>query len=231
MEHDSSRTGYHQPQPASAGHNFRSFAEDAEEQWDDDIIEESTHTTHPRIKLIWAQAYDQDGRPGAIGLQGQMPWHLREDMKHFKDCTITHPVIMGRRTWESLDPKFRPLKNRDNYVISRNPEFTALGAIVMPSLDEAIDLASEPAIPDDGVRRDEIWIIGGGQLYAEALQFADEIYITDIDARVQADTYAPDMQAHIERGLFTEEILRDWTAPEDPTSGIARYRIRVLKHA
>lgn len=231
MENDSSRSGYHQPQPASAGHNFRVLREDADEQWDDDIIEESTHSTEPLIKLIWAQGYDREGNPGAIGMNGSMPWHLREDMKAFKDHTITHPVIMGRRTWESLAPQFRPLSNRDNYVISRDPEYVAEGATVVSSLNDAIDLASQPAIPDDGVRRDEIWIIGGGQVYSEAINRADEVYITDLDIRVDADTFAPLVHVHDDNSMWTEEILQDWTAPQDSTNSIKRYRFRVLRRA
>ncbi|TCD54066.1 dihydrofolate reductase [Alloscardovia theropitheci] len=231
MENDSSRSGYHQPQPASAGHNFRRFREDADEQWDDDIIEESTHSAEPLIKLIWAQAYDREGNPGALGLNGTMPWHLSEDMKAFKDHTITHPVIMGRKTWESLSEKFRPLSNRDNYVISHNPDYVAKGATVVSSLNDAIELASQPAIPDDGVRRDEIWIIGGAQIYSEAINRADEVYITDLDIHVEADAFAPLVHVDDENSLWSEEIIRDWTAPKDTKNEIKRYRFRVLRRA
>ena len=80
------------------------------------------------VNLIWAEADDKDGRPGAIGFDGGMPWHLPEDMKRFKELTVSHPVIMGRRTWESLNVKYRPLPNRDNIVVSHNPQYLALGA-------------------------------------------------------------------------------------------------------
>lgn len=231
MEHDSSRSGYYQPQPASTGHDARSYTSDVDLDWEEDDIEASTHSVKPRINLIWAQGFDLEGHEGAIGADGSMPWHLREDMKYFKDRTITHPVIMGRKTWESLSEKFRPLSNRDNYVVSHQHDFRADGAMVVNSLETAIELASQPAIPDDGVRRDEVWIIGGAQIYQAALPFADEIYITDVDCQVDADAYAPQVRSAVESGLWVEEIVQDWTKPQDSASPIARYRFRVLKRA
>ena len=93
------------------------------------------------VNLIWAQACDKEGHDGAIGFEGGMPWHLPEDMRRFKELTVSHPVIMGRKTWESLSPKYRPLPNRDNIVVSRDPAYTAPGATVVDSLDDALDLA------------------------------------------------------------------------------------------
>ncbi|WP_418969009.1 dihydrofolate reductase [Alloscardovia omnicolens] len=230
MEHDSSRSGYHQPQPASAGHNFHRLREEADE-WDNENADDSMDSTRPHIKLIWAQAYDSHGKPGALGANGTMAWHLREDMKYFKDRTILHPVIMGRKTWESLPESFRPLSNRDNYVVSSNPDFVAPGATVVQSLEAAVDLAQQPAIPDDGVRRDELWIIGGARMYEQAVHMADEVYITDVDVTVEADVFAPDMEAGWNHGLWTEEIIQDWTAPADTSNPIKSYRFRVLKRA
>lgn len=90
MEHDSSRSGYHEPEPGSAGLSA------TEEDWGDDYPKTFS------VNLIWAEARDKEGRAGAIGLNGGMPWHCAEDMKHFKELTVSHPVIMGRKTWESL---------------------------------------------------------------------------------------------------------------------------------
>ncbi|MFD0705463.1 dihydrofolate reductase [Alloscardovia venturai] len=229
MEHDSSRSGYHQLQPESAGHNVHNFADDADMEWDSDDIEASTHQLKPYVNLIWAQGFAPDGTPGAIGKDGSMLWRLSEDMKYFKDRTITHPVIMGRKTWESLSEQYRPLSNRDNYVISRNPNFTAAGATVMDSLEDAIELASQPTIPDDGVRRDEVWIIGGAQIYNAALPFTDAIYITDVDIHIDADTFVPDMSREIAAGRWSEEIIQDWTTPRNSTNDISRFRFRVLR--
>ena len=96
MEHDSSRSGYHEPEPGLAGR-------EDEEDWGDDFPKTFS------VNLIWAQACDKEGHDGAIGFEGGMPWHLPEDMRHFTELTVSHPVIMGRKTWESLSPKFRPL--------------------------------------------------------------------------------------------------------------------------
>ncbi|WP_018143233.1 dihydrofolate reductase [Alloscardovia criceti] len=231
MEHDSSRSGYHQPQPASAGRNFRVLRGEADEQWEDDVIEESLRAAEPHINLIWAQGMDEQGKPGAIGCNGHMPWHLREDMIYFKDSTITHPVIMGRKTWESLSPQFRPLKNRDNYVVTHDPHYVAEGATVMTSLEDAIELASQPAIPDDGVNRKEIWIMGGAQMYNAALNIADAVYITDVDIHVEADTFAPEIPNNLSNSMWKEEIIQDWTPPVDQDNPIKRYRFRVLRRA
>ena len=177
MEHDSSRSGYHEPEPGSAGLSA------TEEDWGDDYPKTFS------VNLIWAEARDKEGRAGAIGLNGGMPWHCAEDMKHFKELTVSHPVIMGRKTWESLGAKYRPLPNRDNIVVSHDLMYRAPGATVVTSLDDALDMARQEAIPDDGLDRSEIWIIGGAQLFAEALPFADKAYVTDLAVTVDADSY------------------------------------------
>ena len=190
MEHDSSRSGYHEPEPGSAGLSA------TEEDWGDDYPKTFS------VNLIWGEARDKEGRAGAIGLNGGMPWHCAEDMKHFKELTVSHPVIMGRKTWESLGGKYRPLPNRDNIVVSHDPMYRAPGATVVTSLDDALDMARQEAIPDDGLDRSEIWIIGGAQLFAKALPFADKAYVTDLAATVDADSYAPDMASLVEAGMW-----------------------------
>ena len=127
-----------------------------------------------RRSLIVARA-----RNGAIGLANAMPWHLPADLAHFKRTTLGHPVIMGRRTWESIG---RALPGRKNIVVSRTPGFRAEGAQVVRSLEEAWR-AAEGA--------EEAFVIGGARLYAEALPEADRIYLTDVVAEVEGDTFVP----------------------------------------
>lgn len=129
------------------------------------------------LGLIWAQA-----RGGAIGRDGVMPWHLPEDLAHFKAVTIGHPVIMGRRTWDSIEPRFRPLVDRRNIVLTRDRDWGAEGAEVAHSVGEALALAG------DG----EVWVAGGGQLYAATIALADRLEVTEVDLDIDdADTFAP----------------------------------------
>ncbi|WP_181787886.1 dihydrofolate reductase [Streptomyces phytophilus] len=131
------------------------------------------------VGLIWAQARD-----GVIGADNGIPWHLPEDMAHFKATTLGHPVVMGRRTWDSLPPRFRPLPGRRNVVVTRDPRWTADGAVPAGSVDRALELASaEPAAT--------VWVIGGGEVYRAALPHATALSVTEIDTAVTGDTYAP----------------------------------------
>lgn len=208
MEHDSSLSGYHEPEPGDAG-----LEDEMDEDWGDDFPKTFS------VNLIWAQARDEQGRWGAIGHQGSMPWHCSEDMKHFKELTVSHPVIMGRKTWESLGEKYRPLPNRDNIVISRDQSYNASGATVVTSLDDALDLARQEAIPDDGLDRSEIWVIGGAQIFAAARDFADKAYVTELDTTVPADAYAPELG---EDWQVVDE--GEWLTPGNTDSGISAYR-------
>lgn len=129
----------------------------------------------PRVYLVAAVA-----RNGIIGAKGQLPWHLPEDLTHFKKITLGHPVIMGRRTWESLG---KPLPGRENIVITRQPGFEAPGASVAASPEAAIALcAGEPVA----------FVIGGAEIYAAALALADGLVLTEIDADYAGDTRFPD---------------------------------------
>lgn len=133
-----------------------------------------------RVGMIWAEA-----RGGAIGRNGDMPWHLPEDLAHFKQVTLGAPVLMGRRTWESLPERFRPLPGRENIVVTRDADYVALGAAVRSSLEEALHLA-------DNTEAEIVWIMGGGEMYRAALPFADELVVTKIALDVpDADTFAP----------------------------------------
>ena len=131
-------------------------------------------------------------RDGAIGRAGTMPWHLPQDLAHFKRTTLGCPVVMGRKTWESLPPRFRPLPGRRNVVVTRNTAWQADGAEAAPSLDAALER----------LRREErVFVIGGGELYAQALPHADGLVLTEVDIDVpDADTHFPAW----ERGAFTE---------------------------
>ncbi|MET4093120.1 dihydrofolate reductase [Arthrobacter sp. UYCu712] len=138
------------------------------------------------LGVVWAQTSS-----GVIGKDGGMPWKLPEDMLHFSRLTGGHPVIMGRKTWESFPDKFRPLPGRTNIVITRKegwggtPE--ADGALAVKSLDEAL-LESQFA-PGHEV----VWIIGGGEIFAQSMDLADVAVITTIDTTAEGDTYAPDL--------------------------------------
>ena len=135
--------------------------------------------------MIWAEA-----RGGAIGRGGDMPWHLPEDLAHFKRETLGAPVVMGRRTWESLPERFRPLPGRQNAVVSRDPGFGAAGAFVSASLGEALEAVGRAA--PGGAAPERVWIMGGGQLYRAAMPLADELVVTRIELDVpDADTFAP----------------------------------------
>ena len=134
------------------------------------------------VKLVWAEA-----RGGAIGRDGQMPWHLPEDLAHFKQATLGTPVIMGRRTWESLPERFRPLVGRTNIVITRDASYVAVGAEVVNSFEEAMQLTERGT---DG----DISVIGGGQIYQEAMPYATELVVTRIELEIDgADTFAPEI--------------------------------------
>ncbi|MEV0297192.1 dihydrofolate reductase [Nocardia sp. NPDC050710] len=128
------------------------------------------------IGLIWAQTPD-----GVIGLENTIPWRVPEDMANFKAATWGHPVIMGRRTWDSLPPKFRPLDGRRNIVVTRQPDWSAEGAERAGSLTEALELTGQ----------DPVWIAGGGEIYRAAMELATDLLVTEVDTEVDGDAYAP----------------------------------------
>lgn len=124
---------------------------------------------------------------GAIGKNNRLLYRLPDDMKFFKETTTGHPVITGRRNYESIPEAFRPLPNRQNIVMTRNTEFSAPGAEVVSSLEEAIQKARE-------YEKSEIFIIGGGKVYREAMEkdLVDRMYLTLVDAEPEADTFFPE---------------------------------------
>lgn len=129
------------------------------------------------LHLIYARA-----RNNVIGLKGDLPWHLPEDLAHFKRTTLGQPVVMGRVTWESIPEKFRPLPGRSNVVVSRQSNYPATGATVVGSLQAALAL-----FPADQV----VWLIGGAQLYAQGLPLASQVVVTEINADFEGDAFAP----------------------------------------
>ncbi|GAC70852.1 dihydrofolate reductase [Gordonia soli] len=133
-------------------------------------------TEQRRIELVWAQ-----DRNRAIGKGNTIPWRVPEDMRHFREVTGDSPVIMGRRTWDSLPVRFRPLPGRHNIVVSRDAALTLDGADVVGSVEAALD--------HDAPR---LAVIGGGQIYTAALPFATAVRLTEIDIAVDApDAFAP----------------------------------------
>jgi dihydrofolate reductase len=138
-----------------------------------------------RLNLIYARAAN-----GVIGRDNTLPWHLPEDLAHFKRQTQGHPVIMGRKTWDSLPPRFRPLPGRTNIVLTRDAttagQLRAAGA--HPCTDLAQALAHCQAMAPTPT---EVWVIGGAQVYAQALPLATRVVVTEIDQAFDGDAYAP----------------------------------------
>jgi dihydrofolate reductase len=126
------------------------------------------------VGLVWARSTD-----GVIGADGGIPWHVPEDLAHFREVTGSATVVMGRRTWDSLPERFRPLPGRRNVVLTRDTAWSADGAVVVHDLATALDTD------------EDVWVIGGGQVYAAALPFADRVSETVVDTEVGGDTAAP----------------------------------------
>jgi dihydrofolate reductase len=143
----------------------------------------SDHTpstpTPARLHLIYARAAN-----GVIGREGTLPWHLPEDLAHFKRTTLGCPVIMGRKTWDSLPARFRPLPGRVNIVVTRDADWAAEGAAAAHSLQAARDLCPPNS---------DAWVIGGAQIYAQALPLASSIVVTEIAQAFEGDAFAPEL--------------------------------------
>lgn len=153
-----------------------------------------------RISLIVALTEN-----GVIGLDGDMPWHLSEDLKYFKRVTMGAPIIMGRKTFESVG---RALPGRTNIIITRNIDYSAEGIEVALDLESAIKKASSVA---GSQGKEEVFVIGGAQIYALALAQAERLYVTEIHQTCPGDAYFPEIQASDWR-----EIKRDARGPETP---------------
>ncbi len=144
-----------------------------------------------KISLIVALSSNR-----AIGLDGKMPWHLSADLKRFKQITMGHPILMGRKTFESIG---RPLPGRTNIIVSRNPAYSAEGCIVVESVEAAISQGCQLA--------DEVFVIGGSTLYKATLPIAGSLYITEINQAFDGDTFFPDFDT----GDWTEVEREDVT--------------------
>ena len=149
-----------------------------------------------KISLLAAVARD-----GVIGRAGGLPWRLPEDMRRFRELTMGHPVVMGRKTWDSLPDRFRPLPGRRNVVVTRNASWQGQGAERAESLEDALQLVGDAG---------KVFVIGGGQLYSAAVQVADEFLLTEIDLEVEGDTRFPAW----DRGEF-DETSREEHVAED----------------
>ena len=151
------------------------------------------------VSLIAALA-----RGGVIGREGDIPWRLPEDVEHFKNLTTGHAVVMGRRTWDSLPDRFRPLPGRRNVVVTRSPEWRADDAERAGSLEEALALLAD---------EEQVFVIGGAEIYAGALPYADELVLTEIDLGVQGDTFFPEWDP-----AAFEEVSREARVAADGTA-------------
>lgn len=145
-----------------------------------------------RVGLIWAEAAG-----GVIGRDGVMPWHIPEDLAHFKAITFGNAVVMGRKTWDSLPTQFRPLEGRRNIVVTRQADWRADGVEVAHSLGDAFDLANTATDADNGNDTEPgwIWVIGGAEIYAAALDSAERIEVTEIRSEISGDAFAPALPA------------------------------------
>ncbi len=150
-------------------------------------------------------------RGGVIGRDNTIPWRIPADLARFREITMGHPVVMGRRTWDSIPGRFRPLPGRRNLVVTRNPKWYGDGAEVAGSLEEALRLAG-----DDG----DVFVIGGAQIYSAALPLADELLLTEIDADVEGDTTFPEW----DRGEFEETSRESHMAEGGTPYAFVTYR-------
>ncbi|WP_025030328.1 dihydrofolate reductase [Nitratireductor aquibiodomus] len=144
------------------------------------------------VELVVAMAQN-----GVIGRDGDLPWRLSTDLKRFKAITMGKPVIMGRKTWESIG---KPLPGRRNIVVTRQADYTAEGAECVSSLDVALALAA------GGEAGADVCVIGGGQVYAEAIDKADRLHVTHVDAQIEGDTVFPEIDPEIWEEVSREEV-------------------------
>ena len=142
------------------------------------------------ISLIWAMT-----RTGVIGKNNTLPWRLPADLQQFRRLTTGHHIIMGRKCFESIG---RPLPKRVNVVITRDPFFVGAGLVVVRSVEEALEIALDAG-------DDEAFIIGGGQIYRQSLEFWDKIYLTEVGLDTPGDVFFPEIRADEWREIFSEK--------------------------
>jgi dihydrofolate reductase len=164
-----------------------------------------------RVVLIAAVA-----RNGVIGRDNDLPWRLPEDLQFFRRTTMGHPVLMGRRNWDSLPARFRPLPGRHNIVLTRNAQWRAEGATPVHSLEQALDQV--------GGEARTLYVIGGAELYRLALPLADEIILTELDRAVEGDVHFPGWN----RAAF--EVIARQTHAADSSDAIGYERVHYRKN-
>ena len=162
-------------------------------------------TKRPRVALIAAVAAN-----GTIGLDNRLPWRLPEDLRRFKALTLGHPVVMGRRTWDSIG---RPLPGRTNIVVTRSTRFAAPGALIAHTLDEALAAAAAA---------DEVFVIGGGDLYRAALPLAHRLLLTEIRRDFAGDAFFP----AFDRAAFRETSRQPQPAADGLEYDFVEYQRR-----
>ncbi|KKQ83416.1 MAG: Dihydrofolate reductase [Parcubacteria group bacterium GW2011_GWB1_38_8] len=145
--------------------------------------------TKPRISIIVARA-----KNGVIGGKNGLLWHISDDLKRFKELTMSHPIIMGRKTYDSIG---KPLPGRTSFVVTRDTKLSIPGCVICLSIEQAIEKASE-------LNSEEIFVIGGEEIYKLALPIVDRLYVTEVDLDIKGDAYFPDYTKE-----FTKEISRE----------------------
>lgn len=154
-----------------------------------DSLEDGSQTAPaagPRITIVVARA-----RGGVIGAGNGLPWHLPEDLKHFRTTTMGHAIVMGRKTFESIG---KALPGRRTIVVSRNPHWTYAGCENAASLAAAIALATQPG-PDPSISTEEVFVVGGEQLFRDAIGIAQRAIVTEIDLEVAGDAHFPELDS------------------------------------
>jgi dihydrofolate reductase len=164
------------------------------------LVIENPQGHKPRISIIVAMAKNR-----VIGANNKLPWHISDDLKRFKQLTMGHTLIMGRKTFDSIG---RPLPGRVNIVVSRNPSLSIPGAIVVPSLEEAIAKT----------KGEKAYVIGGSEIFAQALPLAAHIDLTQIDAEVEGDVFFPEISEST-----WQETSRD--SLRDPKNGLSYHNL------
>ncbi|WP_075982026.1 dihydrofolate reductase [Bacillus massilinigeriensis] len=151
------------------------------------------------ISLLWAMDENR-----VIGKNNELPWHLPEDLKYFKRVTMGHPIIMGRKTYESIG---RPLPGRENIIMTRNQDYKMDGCQIMSSVDELLRF--------NKAQNDEVFVIGGAEIFKEVLPFADRLYLTQIHEAFPGDTFFPEIKMDEWKLISSEKGIKNEKNPFD----------------
>lgn len=137
-----------------------------------------------------------------IGKNNDLPWHLPKDMKYFKDTTMGHCVVMGRKNFQSIPPKYSPLEGRTNIVVTRQKDFKGEGIVTVHSIEEAIAFA-------ESKQETECFIIGGGEIFSQSLSYADKIYLTRIHSVIDGDVHFPVLDKNVWKEVSRTDVPAD----------------------